>query len=70
MTINFKDWCEKNDPKLLEEWSSKNAPLKPSDFTKTSSQLVIWSCEKGHEWQYPVRDRTKNDKKCPICHPK
>ena len=55
------------NPKLAREWHpTKNGNLTPSDITVRSNRFVWWRCEKGHEWQAMVYDRT-NGCNCPIC---
>jgi len=48
-----------NRPDLVKEWDiEKNLPLTPKDVTTGSGKLVWWKCEKGHEWQARVCNRT------------
>ena len=58
------------NPKLANEWNvSKNANLKPSDFTKGSGKKVWWQCPKGkdHQWIASISDRN-NGNGCPACN--
>lgn len=58
---------EKND-KLQTEWSNKNAELDPTKISYGSTKKVWWICDKGHEWQAPVKNRTKEKPSgCPYC---
>ena len=52
-------------PELMVEWSSKNIVL-PSEVSKGSNQKVWWVCEKGHEWEAYVYDRTSGHG-CKVC---
>ena len=54
-------------PKLSQEWHpSKNGKLTPWDVTIFSNKKVWWQCQKGHEWQAIVGNRTKGIG-CPYC---
>ena len=56
------------ESKLLSEWNyKKNDGKKPSDFKMHSGALVWWKCERGHEWQAKIADRSRGDG-CPICN--
>lgn len=47
-------------PKLMAEWNfEKNTGRKPSEFTTRSTEKVWWKCEKGHEWEARIADRTR-----------
>lgn len=55
------------NPKLANEWHpTKNRKFKPSDVTVFSGKKVWWTCEKGHEWQATIINRSKG-KGCPYC---
>lgn len=55
-----------NYPHIAKEYSSKNEiPLE--DIRSGSSRVVIWECEKGHEWETTPQSRTTNNYKCPYC---
>ena len=55
------------ESKLLSEWNyKKNDGKKPSDFKMHSGALVWWKCERGHEWQAKIADRSRGDG-CPYC---
>jgi len=56
--------------KFVKEWNyKKNYPLKPEFFSRGSASKVWWLCSKGHEWEMPIKSRTKNNKEqnCPYC---
>ncbi|MBR3173717.1 MAG: hypothetical protein IKF24_04240 [Eubacterium sp.] len=56
-------------PDIAKEWNyEKNIDLRPEDIGAYSSQKVWWKCEKGHEWQATVNNRTGVNKTgCPVC---
>ena len=55
------------NPPLAKEWNyEKNNELKPNMVMKNSGKKVWWKCEKGHEWQATVNDRS-NGYGCPFC---
>lgn len=56
------------NPALAKEWHpTLNGTLAPSDVTRASRKKAWWRCEKGHEWQANVFDRTVNGTGCPYC---
>ena len=55
------------NPALAEEWHyDKNGSLKPWDVLPNSGKIVWWKCEKGHEWQVSVNNRSRGHG-CPYC---
>ena len=55
------------NPTLASEWHpTKNGDLTPSMVTKSSSKKVWWQCDKGHEWQAKIAERSRGQS-CPIC---
>ncbi len=56
-----------NDPKnLCSQWNyEKNHPLTPHDVTPSSTKLVWWKCEKGHEFKRKISNRFNGG--CRIC---
>lgn len=55
------------NPDLAREWHlTKNERLTPSDITVSSNRFVWWQCEKGHEWEAMIYDRSQGCG-CPIC---
>ena len=65
---SFFDYCaEQGGDALLRQWHPvKNQPLTPEQLSYGSNQKVWWRCEKGHEWQAPVKSRT-HGYGCPVC---
>ena len=54
-------------PELSREWHPiKNGDLKFCDMTPSSGRKVWWICDKGHEWEARISDRTRNHG-CPYC---
>jgi positive regulator of sigma E activity len=55
------------NPKLAKEWHpTKNKNLRSDQFTIKSGIKVWWLCEKGHEWEAKIADRTGGHS-CPFC---
>lgn len=64
--VGFNDLAT-TKPELVPEWSDRNY-TKPTDITKGSGKKVWWICNKGHEWEARVSDRSKfNGTNCPYC---
>ena len=55
------------DPKIAKEWHpTLNEHLTPQDVALKSNKKVWWQCEKGHEWEATVANRTKGSG-CAYC---
>ena len=55
------------NPVLAKEWHpTKNEGLTPDDVTTGTCKKVWWQCEKGHEWQAYIFNRSKGTG-CPVC---
>jgi hypothetical protein len=55
-------------PELIKEWHpTKNRDLSPEKVTPGSDRKVWWICDKGHEWEQTVHDRTRPSP-CPMCY--
>lgn len=55
------------NPELAAQWHpTKNGDLLPSQVTANSNLQIWWQCEKGHEWQASVFNRTRGTA-CPHC---
>ncbi len=56
------------NPELKKIWNyEKNNGLNPNVFSK-GSKLDVWcKCEKGHEWELTISNRTSLKRECPIC---
>ncbi len=59
------------NPEIAAQWHpTKNGNLHPRDVTAGSGKTIWWQCDKGHEWQARVTDRTHSDTGCPTCRKK
>ena len=70
---NLREYIEKNNsilnanPEIAKEWNyEKNGSLKPEHLSANSRKKVWWKCNKGHEWQATVDNRSKGYG-CPYC---
>lgn len=58
-------------PDISSEWNEeKNGKLLPCDFKCQSNKKVWWRCNKGHEWQAIIANRTRRGGGCPFCREK
>lgn len=54
-------------PDLAAQWHpTKNGTLKPTHVTRNSNRKVWWQCNKGHEWQAVISERSDGTG-CPVC---
>ena len=54
-------------PEIARQWHpTRNANLTPYNVRPGSQKKVWWICEKGHEWQAFIDNRTKG-RGCPYC---
>lgn len=54
-------------PELVKEWHpTKNGDLTPQDVSYGSTKKVWWMCDKGHEWEAVVNNRSRGSG-CPYC---
>ena len=54
-------------PALAKEWHpTQNGRLTPRDVTPHSGKKVWWVCERGHEWEAAINNRSKG-RGCPYC---
>ncbi len=55
------------NPILAKEWDyDKNDELTPDTVALGSTKKVWWKCNKGHEWQAAINNRSKG-RGCPFC---
>ena len=54
-------------PKLAEEWDYKKNERTPYMYKPFSQKSVWWKCEKGHEWEAKIGNRTALNRGCPYC---
>ena len=53
--------------KVAKEWNyKKNYPLTPESFSVASNTKVWWKCNKNHEWEAKISNRTVG-RNCPYC---
>jgi outer membrane protein W/very-short-patch-repair endonuclease len=51
---------------LLKQWNYKrNTRLNPDKLTQGSSKKAWWVCDKGHEWESIIKNRSNRG--CPYC---
>ena len=53
-------------PKIADEWSPKNFPMKPNMISPGSHKKVFWVDKLGHEWIASVKSRVQGSG-CPYC---
>jgi hypothetical protein len=55
-------------PEVSMEWHpTKNKNLIPRHYLPQSNKKVWWKCNRGHEWQARIQDRTTGKNSCPYC---
>lgn len=55
------------DEELTSQWHpTRNGDLTPADVTGNSGRKAWWLCNRGHEWQAMINNRTKA-RGCPKC---
>ncbi len=55
-------------PNIAKQWHpTKNGNLSPYDVTSKSDKKIWWICERGHEWETVIHNRSAHDKGCPYC---
>ena len=53
-------------PNLAREWNENKNTIKINKVGRNSNKKVWWVCEKGHEWEATIANRTKGTG-CPYC---
>ena len=65
--IKGENDLETINPTLSKEWNyEKNNELTPADVLPSSNKKVWWKCDKGHEWQASINNRSIG-RGCPYC---
>lgn len=54
-------------PKISQQWNYEKNPLQPTQVLYGSHKKVWWICDKGHEWEAMIKERTIFHKNCPYC---
>lgn len=54
-------------PELLKEWDYKRNKNTPDSYPPGSKKRVSWVCDKGHNWEAIIRNRSAGKGKCPTC---
>lgn len=55
-------------PQIAQEWNYTKNYLKPDEIVYSSNKKVWWKCNKGHEWEATIINRTKiGGTNCPYC---
>ena len=54
-------------PKIANQWNPTKNNQNPEDFSPFSLRKVWWVCEKGHEYQQTIANRTAQHQGCPYC---
>lgn len=54
-------------PDLVKEWHPTKNKITPYDVTQFSHKKAWWICEKKHEWESTVANRTNVGSGCPYC---
>lgn len=55
-------------PNIAKEWHPTfNDELKPNQVLSKSNTKVWWLCDKSHEWQARIANRTECNSGCPFC---
>ncbi len=56
------------NPELAKQWHpTKNGRLSPGNISPKSGKRVWWICDKGHEWETSVGNRSLGNG-CPYCY--
>lgn len=66
-TTNKRNSLAIERPELAKQWHpTKNGELTPPFVTAGSGKKAWWICNKGHEWEAPIYNRTSG-RGCPYC---
>ena len=56
------------NPHLAKQWHpTKNGVLTPYDVTSKSGKSVWWICNRGHDWEAGINNRSFQNNGCPYC---
>lgn len=65
--INKKGSLLDTHTDLCKEWNYNKNELGPESYTEGVRKKVWWVCNKGHEWEAIIANRTCLGRKCPYC---
>lgn len=60
---DFESLC----PDLAKEWDYSKNQRKPSDYSKSSTIKVWWTCPNGHSYEASIDSRVNGKTACPYC---
>ena len=63
--LGFND-LETTNPELAKE-VSPNSEIKATEIVAFSNKKILWMCNKGHEWEATVNNRSRGNG-CPKCY--
>jgi len=67
ISVGFNDLATTH-PTISQEWHlAKNEEKTAKNFTKGSRTHAWWQCDKGHEWDARIGERTGHKTNCPEC---
>lgn len=67
--ISGKNDLGTTHPELVSWWSESNEfPI--TEASKGSTKIVVWSCDKGHEWKSKIKDQATRGAWCKKCNHK
>jgi hypothetical protein len=67
-TLSGYNDLETINPALAAEWHpTKNGELLPSMVAPKETRNIWWQCNKGHEWEAKLGNRSSLNRGCPIC---
>ena len=60
MRVAEDDNLLSNYPDVTRQWHpTKNGDKKPEDFRPGSNKRVWWLCDRNHEWEATIANRTR-----------
>jgi hypothetical protein len=66
-TLKLRYNLATNYPEVARQWHPiRNKDKKPEDFTPGTNKKAWWICDKGHEWEAIIGNRTMGTG-CPYC---
>lgn len=65
--VKFEKSLTFTNPKVASEWNYERNIGNPESVMGRSGKMVWWKCEKGHEWESKICNRTSTNSNCPYC---